>query len=292
MMPAINRPKRLAAGALGLGGLAGLGAFAFSPTFERYVAGVMGLISGVAPLDGPVPGLGLSVAVAFLVGLSMNFLPCNLPIVMSLLPATADATSRRSFANRTGLYGIGAVGVLAALGFVLGAAGGIVRPFVLGYPALGVYVAGVVIGVVGLLSILWGLREVGVVDLPSVSLPFMQPLRNAVDRQSGPSEFVLLGAVYGSTGGGCPMPTYHLLLVWVVVAGSPAYGAVLLGTYALGRLLPVAVLGAAFHNQPSHVARTLRGRYGALRAVNGIALLSLGSLLLVFVGLRALVGGP
>lgn len=290
-MTATASGDRLALGALGAGALAGVASFAALPAFQGYVAAVMGSLSGVTSLEAS-PGLALSLGVAFLVGLSMNFLPCNLPIVMSLLPATTGAESRWAFVRRTALYGLGALAVLGTLGAVLGAAGAAVRPLVLGFRTVGVYVAGAVVGGVGLLSVLWGLREVGVLSLPGLTLPFMDALRSEVDRQSGPRAYVLLGAVYGGSGGGCPMPTYHLLLVWVVLAGSAVYGAGLLGTYVLGRLLPVAVLGAVFRDRPTRVARAFRGRYGTLRAVNGLVLLSFGSLLVVFAGLRALVGGP
>lgn len=282
---------RLAIGSVAVGAAAGLLAFLGLPAFKRYGAAVMGGLGGVTPVEPAAPGLALALAVAFAVGLSMNFLPCNLPIVMSLLPATTGAESRGAFLRRTALYGAGAIAVLGTLGFVLGALGDAVRPFVLDYPAVGVYVAGLVIGGVGLLSVGWGLREVGVISLPSHSLPFMDALRNEVDRHTGASEYVLLGAVYGGTSGGCPMPTYHLLLVWVVVAADALFGAVLLGTYVVGRVLPVAVLGGLFRDRPTQVARLLGGRYGTLRAVNGVVLLAFGSLLVVFAGLRVVAGG-
>ncbi len=120
----------------------------------------------------------------------------------------------------------------------------------------------------------------------------MAVLRNEVDRRSGPAEYVLLGAIYGGAGGGWPIPTCHLLLIWVVVAGDALFGARLLGTYVLGRVLPVAVLGAVFRDRPIRVARLFRGRYGTFRAVNGTVLLSFGRLLVVFIGLRAIMGGP
>lgn len=289
-MTATASPERLAVGALGAGGLAGLAAFVARPTFAGYATGVMGLLSSVAPLEAGVPGLVVALSVAFVVGLSMNFLPCNVPIVMSLLPATASAESRGAFARRTALYGGGAFAVLGTLGFALGAAGGAAKPLVMRYPTVGVYVAGAVIGGVGLLSVLWGLRELGVISFTGVSLPLVDALRGVADQHSGPMEYAVLGAIYGGSGGGCPMPTYHLLLVWVVLAGNALFGAALLGSYVLGRVLPVAVLGAVFRDRPTRATRLLGGRYGTLRAVNGIVLLSLGSLLVVFAGLRAVVG--
>lgn len=290
MSPTTQR-KRTAVGAVVLGVAGGLVVFASIPVFQLQVATVMAALSGTVPIQSQAPGFWLSLAVAFLVGLSMNFLPCNIPIVMSLLPASSGAKSRGGFIRRTGLYAAGAVVVLGALGFGLGWAGATVKPIVLAYPTFGVYVAGILLGGVGLVSIGWGFRELGIVSVPSLAVPGFDTVRNWVDQQSGAAEYVLLGAVYGGTGGGCPMPTYHLLLVWVVVAASPVYGALLLGTYVLGRVLPVALLGAVLRETPTRAAEVFGGRYGTLRQVNGGMLSAFGSLLVVFAALRVLIGG-
>lgn len=152
----MNRTRqhsRVAVGAIAGGVLVGVVLYAAQPLFERYVAGVLVALSRLAGLGPQHPGAVLSFAVAFVVGLSMNFLPCNLPIVMSLLPATSGAESPGAFLRRTALYGLGALAVLGTLGFVLGAAGSTVKPLVVRYLAVGVYVAGGVIGTVGLLSV-------------------------------------------------------------------------------------------------------------------------------------------
>jgi cytochrome c biogenesis protein CcdA len=39
------------------------------------------------------------------------------------------------------------------------------------------------------------------------------------------------------------MPTYYAQLSWVALAGSPWYGALVVGLYGLGRVLPPIVLG-------------------------------------------------
>ena len=283
--------KRTAVGAVLVGIAAGVVTFASIPLFQTHVATVMAALSASFPLGTQAPGLWLSLAVAFLIGLSMNFLPCNIPIVMSLLPASSGAESRGAFLRRTVLYASGAVIVLGALGFGLGWAGATVKPFVLDYPAIGVYVAGLLFGGIGVVSIGWGLRELDILSLPTLSIPLFDGVRTWVDQQSGATEYVLLGAVYGGTGGGCAMPTYHLLLVWVVIAANPVFGAVLLGTYVLGRVLPVALLGAVLREQPTRAADIFGGRYGTLRTINGVMLSGCGSLLVVFAALRVLVGG-
>jgi len=40
------------------------------------------------------------------------------------------------------------------------------------------------------------------------------------------------------------MPTYYILLGWVVAAANPLYGAIVMGAYGLGRVLPAIPIGA------------------------------------------------
>lgn len=267
------------------GGLAGLLMLSLLPVFMGYVKGVIGIIGATPGLAPQHPGVLLSLGAAALIGLSMNFLPCNLPIVMSLLPATTRTDSRHGFLARTSLYGLGAVLVLGTLGVILGLLGDTLRPLVVAYPASGVYVAVTVIGGVGMLSILWGLRELGLFGLAGLPVSIGSTLRANVDSRDDAAGYILLGAVYGGTGGGCPLPTYHLLLLWVVIAASPVYGAVLLSTYVLGRIAPIAVVGAVLRDQAIDV---FSGKYDVLRTVNATVLIGGGSLLVVFTVGRAL----
>lgn len=234
-MSLTSHRRQIAVGSILVGIAAGVLTFAAIPVFQRHVATVMAILSASVPLGPNAPGFWLSLAVAILVGVSMNFLPCNIPVVMSLLPASSGAESRGAFLRRTALYMSGAVIVLGALGFGLGWAGATVKPFVLDYPAVGVYVAGILFAGIGVVSVGWGLRELDLLSIPTVSIPLFDRVRIWVDQQSGASEYILLGAVYGGTGGGCAMPTYHLLLVWVVIAASPVFGA---GPTSLGACFP------------------------------------------------------
>jgi cytochrome c biogenesis protein CcdA len=55
---------------------------------------------------------------------------------------------------------------------------------------------------------------------------------------------VLGGTMGAGMGMGCPMPTYYILLGWVAASANPLYGAIVLGAYGLGRVLPAVGLGA------------------------------------------------
>ena len=79
-------------------------------------------------------------------------------------------------------------------------------------------------------------------------------LPNLLSRVSGPNmpgqdkpyrrSLVLGGTMGAGLGMGCPMPTYYILLGWVAAAANPLYGALVLGVYGLGRVLPAVGLGA------------------------------------------------
>ncbi|MFB6177571.1 MAG: cytochrome c biogenesis protein CcdA [Halobaculum sp.] len=286
MSTGLVRRYRLPLTAGAVGAAAGLLAVSALPAFAGYVEHVLGVVGTAPGLDVRQPGVLFSLGAAALIGLSMNFLPCNLPIVMSLLPATTGADSRHGYLWRTTLYGVGAVLVLGTVGFALGALGGTLRPLVLAYPSAGAVLAVAVVGGVGALSVVWGVRELGLVTLPGLPVSVGRRLRETADTRDGALGYVLLGAVYGGTGGGCPLPTYHLLLLWVVLAGSPVYGAALLGTYVVGRIAPIVVVGAVLRGRAIDV---FGGRYDRLRTVNATVLIGGGSLLVVFTAGRLLV---
>ncbi|MFB6193330.1 MAG: sulfite exporter TauE/SafE family protein [Candidatus Nanohaloarchaea archaeon] len=277
-----------AAAAIVAGVTLGVALFLSIPSFAAFVQGVMAFLKGFATVQPQHPGFLLSLAAALLVGLSMNFLPCNLPIVMTLIPATAGGKNGGQILRINAAYAVGGVIVLATLGFLLGLFGSALKPFIQSYGSIGPFTAGIVLGGIGILTVLWGLQEFDLLSLPRFRLPFANALRKSAEEQEGLKQYVMLGAVYSGATGGCPMPTYQLLLLWVVVSANPVYGAVLLSVYVIGRILPVAIIGAGLNAGPEDVSSIFKGKYGALKTVNGVILLVLGSFLLTFMGLRIL----
>lgn len=279
---------RWAAGSALAGIALGIGLFLSIPGFATLVQGVMSFLEGFATIQPQHPGFLLSLLAAFLVGLSMNLLPCNLPIVMTLIPATAGGQDRGQILRINAAYALGGVLVLAALGFVLGLFGSALKPFVRSYGTTGPVTAGIILGGIGVLTVLWGLQEFRLLSLPRLGIPFATVLKEKAETPEGLTRYVALGAVYSGSTGGCPMPTYQLLLLWIVVSADPVYGAVLLSVYVVGRILPVAIIGAGLRMGPERMTETFKDNYGRMRTANGVVLLTLGCFLLVFMGLRIL----
>ena len=87
-------------------------------------------------------------------------------------------------------------------------------------------------------------------------------------------------------GMGCPMPTYYILLGWVAAAANPVYGALVLGVYGLGRVLPAVGIGALIiggmeRKKASKGMTTFRERTSGI--TNGFVVAA-GSYLLVLFG--------
>jgi cytochrome c biogenesis protein CcdA len=90
------------------------------------------------------------------------------------------------------------------------------------------------------------------------------------------------------------MPTYYLVLGWVVATASPLYGTVLMASYGLGRVVPALGIGALLAGGASRKAVSRRMALVQQRVEAPLALVmaAVGAYLLVFfgvvVGLRAL----
>lgn len=82
------------------------------------------------------------------------------------------------------------------------------------------------------------------------------------------------------------MPQYYVLLGWVAGAANPLYGAVILGVYGLGRVVPAAAIGAliaagAERRRVSGFLTTSRERTSGL---TNVLLAGVGAYLIVLFG--------
>ncbi len=145
--------------------------------------------------------------------------------------------------------------------------------------AVGLYAA------LGILAVVYALGELGLFNVPSLLGRITGP--NLPDQEKPYRRALVLGGTFGGgLGIGCPMPTYYILLGWVVAAGDPLFGAVLLGVYGLGRLVPALALGALItagmeRRKVSQGMTSFRERTSGL--TNG-ALAAMGSYLIVLFG--------
>lgn len=202
---------------------------------------IFGGVSGSAVSVGG-PGAAIAFGAAFIIGATMIVLPCGFPSVFAM-PSILN--SRRGLRQRTALsltFLAASALPLAALGVGLSFGGDAILGLLDSMKAKMTF-AVVLYSSLGILAIAYALSQLGVIHLPSLTAKLKNPDMPDQDRPYRRS--LVLGSTMGAgLGIGCPMPTYYILLGWVAAAASPLYGAILLGVYGLGRVLPAVVIGA------------------------------------------------
>ncbi len=230
------------------------------------------------------PGAVVAIAAAFVIGATMIVLPCGLPAVF-VMPSILG--SREGLRDRTmlSLVFLAASALpLAAVGVGLGFAGDGVLSL-LDTPATRMGFAVVLYSLLGVLALGYALSQAGLLHLPSLTDKVRGPRMPDQDKPYRRS--LVLGSTMGAGMGiGCPMPTYYILLGWVAAAANPVYGAIVLGVYGLGRVLPAVGIGALIvagveRKKVSHGLTTVREKTSGI--TNGFVTAT-GSYLIVLFG--------
>ena len=202
---------------------------------------IFGGVSGSAAAAGG-PGAIIAFGAAFIIGATMIVLPCGFPSVFAI-PSILGA--RKGLRQRTALSLIFlAASALpsAALGVGLSFGGDAVLGLLDSMKAKMIF-AVVLYSSLGILAIAYALSQLGAIHLPSLTARLDIPGMPGQDKPYRRS--LVLGSTMGAgLGIGCPMPTYYIFLGWVAAAASPLYGALLLGLYGVGRVLPAVGIGA------------------------------------------------
>ncbi|MEE9202100.1 MAG: hypothetical protein V3U31_02760 [Dehalococcoidia bacterium] len=234
----------------------------------------------------------VAIAVAFAIGASMVVLPCGFPSVF-MVPVILK--SRPGLAQQvvlSVLFIAGGVLLLAAAGVVLSFFGVGILELVSTQRAK-MITSAILYSILGAITLGYALSALGFLKLPSLQARVAGP---KLPEQNRPySRSLILGAVFGGGMGiACPMPTYYLILGWVVAAASPLYGAVLMAGYGLGRVVPALAIGAMLSGGTSGrlVSRRMASVQERIELPIALVMAMTGAYLLVFfggvVGLRVL----
>ena len=244
---------------------------------------VFGFISEDAVSAGG-PGSLVAIGAAFVIGATMIVLPCGYPSVF-IMPSVLGSREGLSQRAALSLLFLAASALpLAALGFGLGLGGEVVLGL-LDEMSARMTLAVVLYSGLGVVAISYALSELGLFHLPSLFGRVTGP--SLPDQDKPYRRAVVLGSTFGAgLGIGCPMPQYYIILGWVAAAANPLYGAILLGAYGLGRVLPAVGLGALIvagtdRRKVSQGMTSFRERTSGL--TNGL-LAAMGSYLIVLFG--------
>lgn len=213
-------------------------------SWQAGILDTTGLFGGVAgdAASSSNPGAIVAIGAALVIGATMIVLPCGFPAVFAF---PSVLSSRQGLPERTTLtftFLAASVLPLAAFGVALGFAGDAILGLLDSMSAkMGFAV--ILYSLMGLLALAYALSELGVIHVPNLTQRLTGPRTPDQDKPYRRSA-VLGGTMGAGMGMGCPMPTYYVLIGWVTAAANPVYGAIVLGVYGLGRVLPAVVIGA------------------------------------------------
>ena len=214
----------------------------------------------------------------FLGGVLSILSPCS-ALLLPAFFAYAFGT-RRMLLARTGLFLLGLAIVLVPLGAGVGAIGSL---FTVHRQAVTVIGGLVVVALGGYTALGGGFRLPGLSDASSRVTG------------SGPLAVLAMGALYGFAGF-CSGPLLGGVLTLAMAGGSSAYGAAVMGAYAIGMVVPLAVLALVWDSLGVSRRKWIRGRevsFGPLRThttslVSGGLFIAVGLLFVLTDGTAAL----
>lgn len=222
----------------------------------------------------------IGLAGAFFGGLFSLISPCAALLLPSFFAYAF--TSRRQLVARTALFYLGLAAILVPLGAGVGALGSLLTQ----HRTTVTMVGGIVIVALGIVIIVGGGFQ-----LPHIA-QWLARLR--ID---GILSVILLGALYGLAGF-CAGPLLGAVLTVAAAGGSPTYGGLLMGIYALGMAAPLLVLALVWDHWKLSERSWLRGRHwqwGPVRVhstslIGGLVFIAIGVLFVSTAGTASLGG--
>ena len=230
------------------------------------------------------PGVAVAMAIALAVGALMVVLPCGFPAVFAVPTILEREQQTAGRLRALTAFTLGGVIPLVVEGLLLGLAGDGVWEL-LSTPRSRMWFAAITYSLLGAGAVAYALSEFGLIHV-----------RAAFERVAGPSlpgqdaparrSFVLGATFGGGLGIACPMPAYYALIGWVVVAATAWYGALVLGAYALGRMLVPVVLGLLIVGGVSRRGVSLRlvAAHDRVQWASGVVMAGLGVFMVTLFG--------
>ncbi|MDO5033885.1 MAG: cytochrome c biogenesis CcdA family protein [Actinomycetaceae bacterium] len=224
----------------------------------------------------------ISFLAAFIGGALLIFAPC----AAMLLPAffAYAFTSKKMLFARTLFFALGVIVALVPLGAFAGSLGALIRQY-----------AHIVTLTAGILVIVLGLLQAFAVTFPTPgwATRLMTP-KTSGDAAGAPSNIAVfaLGIGYAIAGVGCSGPILGAVLSFATLGGSVLTGALLMTAFALGMVLPVALLAVLWDAFKLYEKSWLRPKPAKLlgrdttrmNIVSGVIFMLLGIILVFFGG--------
>ncbi|HOQ10031.1 MAG TPA: cytochrome c biogenesis CcdA family protein [Syntrophomonadaceae bacterium] len=204
----------------------------------------------------------LGYGLVFLAGIATSITPCNVSMVPVIIAhVSGSRAGRKKGFVLSSFFTLGTATTFMLLGLIIASIGGI---FGTSQKVIYYFVAGV--------CIIIGLNLLGLIPL---NFSYGYGLTDRVGNPKGYLGSYMLGMVMGLAGSQCGTPIMLAILSLALAKGQWLYGAVLLFIYALGRGVPIVVVGT-FTGLITHMDAFARWS-GVMNKVAGFLLLGVGS---------------
>ncbi|MCA9879388.1 MAG: sulfite exporter TauE/SafE family protein [Thermomicrobiales bacterium] len=225
-------------------------------------------------------GVDISFVAAFLAGVLSVSSPCVLPLLPIFLANLAGASvdgaagiDRRRVLPNALAYCLGFSLVFVALGVALGAAGNLAST-----ASIVAENRGWLVRIGGLVLILLGLHQLGIVQLPGLGQDRRLLPRHAPSGHTASS--FLIGVTFAAGWSPCVGPILGAILTMAAGQGSIERAALLLATYSAGLAVPFMAAAIAIGSAPG-IIRRLNARLPVLTSVSGGVMLAMGAIMVL-----------
>ncbi|MBM5799093.1 MAG: cytochrome c biogenesis protein CcdA [Cyanobacteria bacterium K_Offshore_0m_m2_072] len=206
----------------------------------------------------------LTLVLVFAAGLLTSLGPCSLSLLPVTLAYLAGFKGEQAPWQRSVSFVLGVVLALVGLGLSSSLLGRIYGQ-----------VPGLVPVLVALLAVVMGLSLLGVIRLRLPAGPDPESWRQRVPAPLAP---IAAGLAFGLAATPCTTPVLAVLLGWMAQAGQPLVGALLLGCFGAGQVMPLLLAGTAAASLPRLLS--LRAAAQWVPPISGVLLLLSGGLTL------------
>jgi len=254
--------------------------FASSDKFKDIALNLQTIIGGTTSIAySGIPGVWIALLLAFAVGFSMVVTPCFMPVLFTFMPSIKKG-GKTEWLGSLLWYSLGLIIIGVILGGLVGLLGKGILTLINNFSSSSLILAIIIFSIIGVIVLIFGLGEFGYLRLPHLGGPKFQLANNLKGYKKSFANGALVG---GALGIGCPFPTYHAVLIWAAIIGSPLFGALLLGVLSFGRVLPLLFIGLATYSiNPNRVVTWVSEKGKLIHTINAMSLVILGIFLISF----------
>ena len=210
-------------------------------------------------LNNPNP---ISILIIFTGGLLTSFGPCSLSLLPITVAYLAGFKNNQNPFQRTTSFCSGIVISLVILGILSGFLGRIYGQLPSFFSIF-----------ISFLAITMGLNLLGILKFSFPSGPDPEMWKNQVPPALAP---VSAGLAFGLASSPCTTPVLAVLLAWVAKQGNPLNGTIILGSFAIGQIVPLFVAGTFAASIPKLLSFKRIGKW--IPPISGVILLTVGLL--------------